>query len=312
MNVKIATGVRNRADIVKSAPELISASDYESHFQPPAVHPGRGFTHTSMTSMPAHATFGSALAVPEAAPVRAAAALLPRALAGRHFGPAWTIAIVVHLALVAAVALTPLAPPAQEDPPIRLVFHDPPPPPPPAGAPAAVGAAPVVEPERPIVPPKPVEPRRLVRAERRAAKPRPVERVVQPAPAPAAVGVVEGTAAGVAGGTAGGIAGGVVGGAGTQPVPVAQVAQPPVLVRRVAPVYPRDARRREITGLVLLQAVLDRDGQVERDVRVLESVPMLDDEAVAAVRQWRFRPARNERGEPLRVILEIPIRFTLN
>ena len=265
-----------------------------------------------MASIPAHATFGSALLVPEPGPARAVGTLLPSALASRHFGPASTIAIVVHLALVAAVMVTPLAPRVQEEPPIRLVFHDPPPPPAPVGAPAAVVAAPVVQPEPPIVQPKPVEPRRLVRTERRAAKPRPVERVREPAPAPVAVGVADGTAAGVPGGTAGGIAGGVVGGAGTQPVQVAQVAQPPVLVRRVAPTYPRDARRREIAGLVLLQAVLDRDGHVERDVRVLESLPMLDDEAVAAVRQWRFRPARNERGEPLRVILEIPIRFTLN
>jgi len=265
-----------------------------------------------MASIPAHATFGSVLSVREPAAARAVGSLLPSAFAARHFGRAWTIAIAVHLAFLGAVMVAPLAPRVQEEPPIRLVFHDPPPPPAPVGAPSAAVAAPVVSVESPIVPPKPVEPRRLVRTERRPVKPRPVERVREPAPAPVSVGVTDGTATGVSGGTAGGLAGGVVGGAGTQPVPVAQVAQPPVLVRRVAPLYPRDARRREIAGLVLLQAVLDRDGHIERDVRVLESLPMLDDEAVAAVRQWRFRPARNERGEPLRVILEIPIRFTLN
>ncbi len=262
--------------------------------------------------MPAHATLGSALPVPEPASARIVEAWLPGALASRHFGPAWTIALAVHAALFAVVLAAPLAPRVHDEAPVRLVFHEPPPPPAPIGAPAAVVAAPVVQPEPPVVQPKPVEPQRLVRAERRPAKPRPVVREVPPVPVPVAVGTAEGTAAGVAGGTVGGLAGGVVGGAGTQPVPVAQVAQPPVLVRRVAPVYPRDARRREVAGLVLLQAVLDREGHVERDVRVLESLPMLDDEAVAAVRQWRFRPARNERGEPLRVILEIPIRFTLN
>jgi protein TonB len=311
MNVKITPGVCNRVKSVKAEAGLNCASDSEIHFQP-LRRSRRAAAPTSMASMPAHANFGSTLPVPAPALARAVATPLPGALAGRHFGPAWTIAIVVHLTLLAAVMVTPLAPPVQEEPPIRLVFHDPPPPPAPVGAPAAVVAAPVVPADPPIVQPKPVEPRRLVRTERRAAKPRPVERVIEPAPAPVAVGVADGIAAGISGGTAGGIAGGVVGGAGTQPVPVAQVAQPPVLVRRIAPVYPRDARRREIAGLVLLQAVLDRDGHVERDVRVLESLPMLDDEAVAAVRQWRFRPARNERGEPLRVILEIPIRFTLN
>jgi protein TonB len=94
-------------------------------------------------------------------------------------------------------------------------------------------------------------------------------------------------------------------------VPVGQVAQPPVLVHRVQPVYPQQARRQDIHGLVLLEAVLDRDGRVEPAVKVLESIPMLDDEAIAAVRRWRFRPARSRSGEPLRVIVEIPIRFVL-
>ena len=104
---------------------------------------------------------------------------------------------------------------------------------------------------------------------------------------------------------------GVVGGTGTDPVPVGQVAHPPVLVHRVQPKYPQQARRQQVHGLVLLEAVLDRDGRVEHDVKILESIPILDDEAVAAVRRWRFQPARNRNGDPLRVIVEIPIRFVL-
>jgi protein TonB len=194
------------------------------------------------------------------------------------------------------------------------VFHEPPPPAAPLGAPVPSIAPSAPEPVAPIAMPRPIEPRRRMRASATKPKPRPMAPAL-PAAAPVAavpVGVAEGSAVGTADGLAGGVAGGVVGGSGTDPVPVAGVAQPPVLVRRVPPVYPREVRRRDIDGLVLLQAILDRDGHVERDVRVLESVPMLDDEAVAAVRQWRFRPARNHRGEPLRVILEIPIRFVLN
>ena len=91
----------------------------------------------------------------------------------------------------------------------------------------------------------------------------------------------------------------------------AQVAQPPVLVHRVQPKYPQQARRQSVQGLVLLEAVLDLEGRVEPGVKVLESIPMLDDEAIAAVKRWKFKPARNRDGDPLRVIVEIPIRFVL-
>ena len=124
-------------------------------------------------------------------------------------------------------------------------------------------------------------------------------------------GVARGPADGVVGGVVGGVAGGTVGGTGTDPVPVGQVAQPPVLKHRVQPAYPQQARRQQIHGLVLLEAVLDCEGRVEPGVKVLQSIPMLDDEAIEAVRRWRFQPARSRSGEPLRVIVEIPIRFVL-
>lgn len=240
--------------------------------------------------------------------------VLPRPLAGRAFGPAWTIALALHAALLAWVLFAPVAAPPVEEPLVRLVFREPPPPPlgVPQGAPVAnVMPAPEPKPEPlrqvPVVP-KPVEPRRLRRVDTaRRPTPKPEAREVPPSLPDAAPVVAQGVPAG----QAGGVPGGVAGGTGTEAVPVAHVAHPPVLVRRVAPVYPSEARRREIEGRVLLQAVLDRRGQVEPGVTVLESVPMLDDEAIAAVRKWRFQPARNDRGEPLRVILEIPLRFVL-
>ena len=115
----------------------------------------------------------------------------------------------------------------------------------------------------------------------------------------------------MSGGVEGGIAGGVVGGRGTEPVPVGSVARPPLLVRHVMPEYPPEARRRGIEGLVRLDAVLDLKGRVEDPIRVLESVPDLDAAAIAALRAWRFSPARNAQGEAVRVILEVPIRFVL-
>lgn len=261
---------------------------------------------------------------------------LPPSLAARAYGPAWVIAVVAHLALV-GVALIPAGPPPAEEPLVRLVFVEPPPPPPaPLGAPNGAGTIqampePVLEPKAPEAPkeaPKPEvkEPDRLQRVDAKAkpkpkpkpqpkAPAKPAEERREPTPAEIAPGIatgsVGGEAGGVVGGVAGGIVGGVVGGTGTQPVPAGQVAHPPTLVHRVAPTYPDDARRREIEGLVVLEAVLDRDGRIEPGVKVVRSIPALDEEALRAVQQWRFRPARDASGRTLRVILEVPIRFVL-
>jgi protein TonB len=85
-----------------------------------------------------------------------------------------------------------------------------------------------------------------------------------------------------------------------------------VVIGREVPAYPAEARRRQVEGVVLLEAIVDRDGRVEPDsVKVLESVALLDTAAVEAVRRWRFRPGRDRSGAAVRVILEIPIRFAL-
>ena len=96
------------------------------------------------------------------------------------------------------------------------------------------------------------------------------------------------------------------------PLPVSQVAEPPTLVSQVLPTYPPQARRWGVEGLVRLEAILTREGYVEEQVKILESVPLLDDAASAAVRQWRFTPARDHRGRRVRVILEVPLQFVLN
>jgi protein TonB len=127
-----------------------------------------------------------------------------------------------------------------------------------------------------------------------------------------AAGAVGGIAGGVVGGVQGGVIGGVIGGSGSGPIPVGQVANPPLLLSRVVPEYPQLARRRGIEGLVVLEAILDHQGKIEDEIKVLQSVPLLDEAAIQAVRQWRFKPARDQHGRAVRVILEVPIRFVLN
>ena len=77
----------------------------------------------------------------------------------------------------------------------------------------------------------------------------------------------------------------------------------------VKPVYPALARAAHVEGVVILDAVLGIDGRVDQ-VRVLRSVPLLDQAAIDAVRQWRYTPTLLS-GEPVRVLMTITINFKL-
>ena len=93
-------------------------------------------------------------------------------------------------------------------------------------------------------------------------------------------------------------------------VPVAAVVRPPRLVKRVDPVYPEIARQARIHGAVKLEATTDVYGRV-RDVRVLESIPLLDQAAMDAVRQWIYEPMVIN-GCPRSVTFNVTVRFVLN
>jgi protein TonB len=77
----------------------------------------------------------------------------------------------------------------------------------------------------------------------------------------------------------------------------------------VAPVYPPLARAGNIEGIVILEAVLNVRGEVER-LRVLRSVPLLDAAALDAVQRWRYTPTLLN-GVPVPVLITITVRFTL-
>lgn len=85
----------------------------------------------------------------------------------------------------------------------------------------------------------------------------------------------------------------------------------PTVIQRVEPVYPAEARANRVSGIVIVEAVIDRNGEV-RDVRVLKPLPYgLDQAAVDAVKQWKFRPGMLE-GQPIDVIFNLTINFKLD
>ena len=63
-------------------------------------------------------------------------------------------------------------------------------------------------------------------------------------------------------------------------------------------------------GVVILEAVVDRQGRVEA-VRVLRSIPLLDGAAIAAVREWRNSPLLLN-GKPERFVLTVTVSFSLS
>lgn len=83
----------------------------------------------------------------------------------------------------------------------------------------------------------------------------------------------------------------------------------PVKTTDVAPVYPVIAKTAHVQGVVILEAVLNAQGGVE-SVRVLRSLPLLDQAAVDAVQQWRFTPALLN-GQPVPVVMTVTVNFTL-
>ena len=93
-----------------------------------------------------------------------------------------------------------------------------------------------------------------------------------------------------------------------------EAGQPAVQAPRktsdVPPVYPPDAQRAKISGIVVLEAVIDRQGKV-KDLKVLRSVPDLDDAAMKAVSQWEYTPTLIA-GVPVEVIMTVTVRFAVD
>ena len=94
-----------------------------------------------------------------------------------------------------------------------------------------------------------------------------------------------------------------------QPVRVGGSIKAPTQISKVQPVYPAIAQSARVSGVVILEALIGTDGRVV-DTRVLRSIPLLDESAVTAVRQWQYTPTLLN-GVPVPVIMTVTVTFTL-
>jgi TonB family protein len=122
----------------------------------------------------------------------------------------------------------------------------------------------------------------------------------------------------------GGVVGGVIGGVAAPPPPpppppppgwaqgairVGGNVPPPTKTKHVNPEYPAIAQSSRVQGVVIMEAIIGADGHV-RDARILRSVPLLDQAALDAVKQWEFTPTMLN-GAPVPVIMTVTVQFTL-
>jgi TonB family protein len=81
----------------------------------------------------------------------------------------------------------------------------------------------------------------------------------------------------------------------------------PELVHRVKPVYPEIALRAQITAKVILRITVDEGGR-PRNLMVYRGHPLLNEAAITAVKEWRYRPTI-QNGKPVRVTILVPVEF---
>jgi TonB family protein len=113
-------------------------------------------------------------------------------------------------------------------------------------------------------------------------------------------GIGDGVGPGLGSGSGGGFGGGVY--------HLGSGVTAPVLVAQPKPRYTADALQRHVQGIVVVEAVVGRDG-VPYGLRVIRSLDAgLDFEAISALRNWRFLPGRLGR-EPVDVLVTIEIEF---
>jgi len=241
------------------------------------------------------------------------------------FSGARVVSLLVHVSLVVLVLTFGYRDVTNLDPvkPVTVLIAPPPagapPPPPPAAAPAPVMHRPVISKRKsffvqgkltaPTTIPK------VVTTTRRADDAAAPDLSVDGTPG----GVPGGVLGGVLGGQPGGVPGGIPGGTGVAPPPPTAATPKPGVIRvggdvkrpkaiyAPAPEYPALAQHAKITGVVVLDAVIDEHGNVV-NLRAVQGNGLLINAALRAVERWKFEPSYLN-GIPVSVQMEVEVSF---
>lgn len=94
-----------------------------------------------------------------------------------------------------------------------------------------------------------------------------------------------------------------------EPVRVGGEVKPPRKIKDANPTYPAAAREAKKQGTVILEIVISAEGKVA-SIKVVRSLPPLDQAAVEAVQQWRYAPTLIS-GKPTAVVMTVALNFAL-
>jgi periplasmic protein TonB len=221
--------------------------------------------------------------------------------------------LVIVVMLAVPLMFTEELPKAQ-----LLTFLVAPPPPPPPPPPAAAAVQRVV---------RQIQTDLLNNGELRtpAKIPQKVQMIKEdeaPPPMNAGGGVVGGVPGGIPGGQLGGVIGSVISSTSSlaavpkfvpaipQRIRISGGVTRGLLIHREEPVYPTLAKAARVQGEVVLSAVIDATGQIQ-NLQLVSGHPMLVPAAIAAVKQWRYKPYLLN-GQPVEVETTITVIFTLS
>jgi protein TonB len=236
----------------------------------------------------------------------------------RRRGASALLSLVLQCLLLGVLLIAPLmyteTLPRQEF--LTLLVAPPPPPPPPPPAAAEAAAKVVRRVESDLMGGQLRTPGRI---------PQKVQMIREDEALPvlSSGGVIGGVPGGIPGGQAGGVIGGIISSTSSL-LAVPKLAAPAVpkririsqgvtkgsLIRRVEPAYPPLAQAARIEGQVVLAAIISKTGEIE-NLALVSGHPMLVPSAIAAVKQWRYRPFLLN-NEPVEVDTTVTLTFELS
>jgi TonB family protein len=102
----------------------------------------------------------------------------------------------------------------------------------------------------------------------------------------------------------------MVGGAVGGVIELKDLEKPPKLIKKVDPVYPEEAKKQGIQGVVVIEATTDEQGNVIQTEILKSESSLLNQPAVDALRQWKYEPVYKE-GKPVGITFTVTITFKL-
>jgi TonB family protein len=230
---------------------------------------------------------------------------------GRRSPAEWALSILLHIAIVSAVVLTPLFYTQVIDLRAFQTMLLVAPKPPAAAPPPATVAQRAMKPAIQVLEPKALMAPTMIPAK---------IRIVRDEAAPPDPGV-DGVIGGVPGGASGGVLGGIIGTTGAKLAPPPPAVKPGTILRvggdikaprelyKPAPVYPTIAQIAHTQGVVTIDALINEQGDVVQ-AQAVDGPGLLIPAALAAVRKWKYEPTYLD-GVAVSIKMHVEVRFTL-